>query len=269
MGLIIPQTVHVKAHNFTRKYYEEKGYVVGKIGDIFNVSVNDLPQSSTQKVLVICDFCQKEYNIEYRKFLIQKTNGTCCISCRQVKTEITNLKKYGHKCSLRNEEVLQKSKDTNLKNLGVEYPFQSKSIINKTMESQIKKYGKLGRACNTSSQQIYLNKLFGGKLNHQILPYCVDSFFEKENIILEYDGGGHNLSVKLGKCSKKEFENKELIRMNFLKDLDYKQFHIVSKKDKLPNDYELFNIKNTAFNFLLNKGVYYSYNLETKKVISF
>lgn len=230
----------------------------------------DLPKSSIQKVEVICDFCNKKYEIEYRKYLLQMTNGTACITCRYKKVEITNLERYGNKCSLRNEDVLRKSKQTNLEKLGVEFPFQSKDIINKTIDTQLKRYGRVGRTINTSSQQIYLNNLYDGKLNYFIRPYNIDIFFENEKIICEYDGNGHNMIVKLGRLTEEEFQIKEKNRSAYLQDLGYKEFHIISNKDKLPTDDELIVIKNEAFDYLLNEnGSYYSYNLEKGEITTF
>ena len=54
MGLVLPQTIKIKAHNFTRKYYVLKGYDVGKIGEEFEVNVLDLQMSSTCRVSVRC-----------------------------------------------------------------------------------------------------------------------------------------------------------------------------------------------------------------------
>lgn len=270
IGLILPQFVYVKVHNFTRKYYELKGYTLGKIGEKFLINILDLPASSTQLVSVKCDFCDKVYEIEYRKYLLQNKNGIACSDCRYKKIEITNLERYGNKCSLRNEQILNKSKETNLKKLGVEYPFQSKYILDKIIDIQIKNNGKIGRAVNTSSQQIYLNNLYGGELNYFIKPYCIDIYFKNENIICEYDGGGHNMLVKYGKLTENEFKIKEDGRSDFLQKMGYKEFHIISTTDKLPKDEDLINIKKNAFYYLLNQnGKYYSYNIDTKKIITF
>lgn len=267
MGLILPQTVLVKAHNYTRNFYTEKGYMVGKIGTEFIVDILDLPESSTQKVFVKCDFCGKVYEIEYRRFLTQKNNGTSCSNCRYNKVEKTNLAKYGHRCSLRNPDVLQKSKETSLKKIGVEYPFQSNDILKMCADTQIKKYGRVGRAVNTSKQQIQLHKIYGGKLNYHLYPYHIDILFEEESIALEYDGLGHNLLVKIGKLTQEEFDRKEKIRSNFILDSGYKLFRIIAdKNDNLPNIEELKHIKDVAFKCLLEEDITtYIYNLKTNE----
>lgn len=271
MCLILPQIISIKSHNYTRKYYTEKGYNVGCVGEEFNIHILDLPNSSTQKVKVQCDFCGKIYEIEYRKYILQNTGGTSCSDCRYNKVEATNMVKYGNKCSLRNKEVLSKSKQTNMKKYGVEYPFQNKEILQKTIDAQIKKYGGVGRAINTSSQQKYLHSLYGGELNFYIAPYHADILFEEEKIVFEYDGLGHDMLVKLGKLTREEFEEKEKLRSGYLQNLGYKEFHIIAdKKDKLPNNEYLLKIKDMAFDYLINQnGTYYSYNLYTKEIITF
>lgn len=88
-----------------------------------------------------------------------------------------------------------------------------------------------------SSNQLHLNKLFGGELNGYISYYPVDLLFEEEKIYLEYNGTGHNLSVKMGKISKEEQDEKEIKRYYFLKSKGYRQILFVSlTKRQLPSD---------------------------------
>ena len=58
----------------------------------------------------------------------------------------------------------------------------------------------------TSKQQLYIHSLLGGELNYCTGKCFLDIAFLDEKIYLEYDGGGHDLSVKLGNMSKEEFE---------------------------------------------------------------
>lgn len=50
-------------------------------------------------------------------------------------------KRYGHRCSLKNKAILQKSKDKNLAKLGVEFPLQSKTIQEITRDRYQEKTG--------------------------------------------------------------------------------------------------------------------------------
>ena len=97
--------------------------------------------------------------------------------------------------------------------------------------------------------------------------YFVDIYFPNERIYFEYDGGGHNLGVKTGVITQEIFDKKEFNRTKFLLNHGYKEFRIINtnKKDKLPSDKELLEIKERAFNILLTQGYrIYKYNLITK-----
>ena len=56
MGLIT-KSVKIKWNGFTKQYYEKLGYKYTKIGDEFEVRVEDLQLNSTIKVQCICDGC--------------------------------------------------------------------------------------------------------------------------------------------------------------------------------------------------------------------
>ena len=51
-------------------------------GTEITVSVKDLKPNSSVKVNVICDMCEKEYKVEWKKYLQQNHDGkTYCRSC--------------------------------------------------------------------------------------------------------------------------------------------------------------------------------------------
>src|SRR5690606_10000139 len=68
----------------------------------------------------------------------------------------------------------------------------------------------------------------------------------------EYDGGGHDLSVKLGTISQFEFDKKEKARTYFLFDLGWREIRLVSDSDKLPSDDILTSLIENAKLFLKN-----------------
>ena len=81
MGLI-SETVNVKWHNTTKKYYEDKGYIFTKMGDEFEIKVKDLSKGSNVKVKVYCDCCKKEYELTYYNYKKQNHNGkNYCKTC--------------------------------------------------------------------------------------------------------------------------------------------------------------------------------------------
>ena len=82
MGLI-SKTVKVKWNGANKKHYEASGYVYTKIGDEFEVEVNDLTKTTHTKVKCKCDGCGKDLIWAYDKYnLYVKDNGdTYCRTC--------------------------------------------------------------------------------------------------------------------------------------------------------------------------------------------
>ena len=83
----------------------------------------------------------------------------------------------------------------------------------------------------------------------------LDIAFPEEQIYVEYNGGGHNLQVKLGKLSEKEFKIKEIRRYQYLKSLGWKQIEINSPNDCLPNDEELLSCVLEGINLLKTTNI--------------
>lgn len=137
---------------------------------------------------------------------------------------------------------------------GYEHPFQSTEVQNKSIKTCLEKYGvekasqslKIREKMNmtlckngtqkTSSQQLYLHILYGGEINYPVSYYATDICFPKEKLVIEYDGGGHDLRVILGKLTQEEFDHKEMVRDIVIKKEGYKIMKIKSSKDFLPSD---------------------------------
>ena len=260
------QIICIRVNNFNQEHFKNLGYSFN-LNDFISIPVKHLPSGSGIKIDVECKYCGKTFKKAYRKYLETK-NDLCCNDCRHKKIEKISIQKYGNACSLRNPEVQNKSKEKNMKNLGVQYPFQNKEILEKCRITCINKYGENYRKKVISKQQRYIHSLYGGILNYSEYPYLLDIFFPEELIYFEYDGSGHNLSVKNGECTLEVFLEKEKNRESFLKEKGYKEFRIVSSDDKLPSDEFLLDIKNKAFSILLENGYNkYIYNLNTKTEI--
>ena len=98
--------------------------------------------------------------------------------------------------------------------------------------------------------------------------YSLDIAFPDLEIAISYDGGGHNLSVKLGNKTEEEFNQEEIIRNNILKRNGWKQIHIISINDKLPSDEILLQMLDISkryfkdypnhswFEWLIDDGIY-------------
>ena len=81
--MLISKAVKVKWCPHNKKRYESLGYVFTKMGDEFEVKVEDLTNNSTKRVNCICDNCNKYLFWEYRKYLlyVKEEGKTYCKKC--------------------------------------------------------------------------------------------------------------------------------------------------------------------------------------------
>ena len=139
MGLIIPQIVKVRVNKKMRKYYREKGYEFEKYGDFIEVNVMDLYPGSHTKVKCNCDFCGKETEVEYRKYIKNKNNNKllCCNngSCKGKQIEDICMKKYNVINVSQIQEVKNKKIETCREHFGVDHPFQSNEVQDKSAKT--------------------------------------------------------------------------------------------------------------------------------------
>ena len=197
------------------------------------------------------------------------------------KTRATNLRRYGYVSPSQVHQFKEKAKQTALDNFGVCYPSKTEEIKEKIRETNLLKYGvpytqqspEIRAKANetlckngnqkTSRQQLFLHTLYGGELNFFIKYYATDICFPEEKIIIEYDGGGHDLRVTLGRLTKEEFDQKEIVRNNILKREGYKRINIVSKSDFLPSDTILLQMLSDARNyFQTTSHTWMSYDID-------
>lgn len=160
------------------------------------------------------------------------------------KAKLTSLEHFGVDCPSKSEEIKEKTRMTNIQKYGVEYTMQSPEVRAKANETLCK-----NGTQKTSKQQLYLHSLYGGELNFFVKYYATDICFPEEKLIIEYDGGGHDLRVTLGRLTQEEFNQKEIIRNNIIKREGYKQMRIVSEKDLLPSDSILLQMLSDARNY--------------------
>lgn len=180
------------------------------------------------------------------------------------KIKDTNQIKYGHNSPMGNLSIQEKAMETTILHFGVESPMKSLEIQEKVKQTMIERFGceypmqsdeiikkarktLLGNnSVETSTQQKYLHKLYGGILNYPFERYSLDIFNEDKQIAVEYSGGGHNLSVKLGNLTQEEFEKKELIRKAYIKRGGIKLIEIVTPHDLIPSDEMLLKMYSFA-----------------------
>jgi very-short-patch-repair endonuclease len=180
----------------------------------------------------------------------------------QKKIEETNLIKYGTKSPFGNDGIKQKIIDTNMGKYGVPNPLKLEIIQNKAKEA-LYKYGT--QKC--SKQQFYIAQLLKGKINFPVGNCNVDILLDNK-IICEYDGGGHNLGVKIGCTTVEESVNNERKRDIFLKSKGFKIIRIISNEDLIPTDPILQKMILEGKNYL-NKGhSWITYDIDKKLVNS-
>lgn len=161
------------------------------------------------------------------------------------KIKSTTFKHYGVDCASKSKEIKEKIRKTNLSKYGYSNPMQS-PIIRAKANMTLCKNG----FQKTSKQQLYLHQLYctvmDAKLNFPISYYAVDICFPEEKLVVEYDGGGHDLRVTLGRLTEEEFNRKEIIRNNIIKREGYKQMRVISSHDLLPSDQVLLQMLSDA-----------------------
>lgn len=103
-----------------------------------------------------------------------------------------------------------------------------------------------------SKQQKFISNLVNGKLNYPVSRCQLDIAFPDKMIYIEYDGSGHDLSVKFGDISRDDFYNKEIKRKRYLQNLGWKIIRIISKEDLLPNDEKIIELIQFCEKYLNN-----------------
>lgn len=173
------------------------------------------------------------------------------------KRENTNLQRYNVKYLHQSSIFQEKYRQTNLQRFGVEYPSQSQQIHNKMQQTLYK-----NNTAPTSIQQQYFYHILQEKevdknnikINYPFSHLLLDIVLINEKINIEYNGGGHNLGVKLGSCTIHDFNIKEIKRSRFIRSQGWKQIFIISPHDKIKNytDEEYIKMIYMAKQYLLH-----------------
>lgn len=114
--MIKSETVMIKWNPRIKKHYTMLGYSYTKMGDEFEVKVEDLTKGSNVYVDLVCDYCTKTFPRAWYHHVKQKENDMkkglqdcdCCDDCKNIKVEESNIINYGSKNVMSNEEVYNK-----------------------------------------------------------------------------------------------------------------------------------------------------------------
>ena len=205
---------------------EDIPYIEDNPTNIFSAAI-----SETDIFYVECDYCGEHYQEEAksvrkkrRGFKRQFNNRSYGTVSHDIMNEI-----FKENCS---ECESKKRRESTMLNTGFHHPTEDpnhKIFMNKVFKKH--------NMVPTSRGQRYLAKLFKGELNVNVGFFFVDILL-KNNIIIEYDGGGHNLRVLYGDISQDEFNKREKDRSNFLISKGYKILRFVSPEELFPKNEE-------------------------------
>ena len=223
----------------------------------------DNPAQAQEVKDAMKDTCRNKYGHDYAvqsdeiQNKIKSTNnkiygGDSPFSSEEIrkKSQQTWQKNYGENIEnpFQVESVKEKSKQTMLNNHGVEHALQNRELLNKALDSfQFHGTGPCSRA------QRYINHILNGTLNKRICGSLADIYIEKENIVIEHDGGGHFLGdimngsripIKESLLYEKEREDKIINN-------GYRMIRFIATKDRIPSDEVILNLiegfKNSDF----------------------
>ena len=212
----------------------------------------------------------KDIQDKVKKTLIEKYGVEYTFQSPAIleKARKTNLEKYGFENPMQNQEVLsklvdtlsrrtpeqiaessEKRKKTNLERYGVDTvlrveSYRHKDVINFSADGEARySYG-----------QKYVCDLLGGKLNFKDGLFFLDIYFENEKIYIEWDGGGHWISVYQNKMTMLEFNKRQERRRNLILQSGKKEIRFISRKNRIPSDEVLLNMKDVGFELLQKEG---------------
>lgn len=229
-----------------------------------------------QKVKVRCDGCGREFfqSLYRRKESQASGEGDYCTHCGYIKRKAVFLQMYGVDNPMKVEDIKEKQADTVESIYGCRNVFQNEEIKAKSAKTMRDRYGvsnlmKLpevkeereikrmvslrGKNGPCSRGQHHLWELFGGELNYPLGHYLLDIYDQENHIDIEYDGSGHDLSVKCGNETEKEFRRKETARYYYLKKRGIKQIRFIFKNrhhSRLPCDSLLLQLKDVAYQLI-------------------
>lgn len=142
--MLLSEYAEIRWNSKNKKWFEEKGYHYAGMKTLFVVKVSDLTNGSGAIVKVRCDYCGREYDMRWGRYLEHHSRSCvdkdACIDCCERKAEDTIISKYG---SYREhfEATNNKRIATNIKRYGSENVFGSEIIKERIVEANMQKYG--------------------------------------------------------------------------------------------------------------------------------
>ena len=263
------------------KLAQRTHHIINKLVDIPTCKTCDNTVTFKNFRSGYCTYCSPKCtsNATETKSKIEKTclakygvSHSSRIEGIQEKKKQTWLANYGVDNPFKNKEIQQKYKETMLANHGVDSPSKSEKIRAKQKVTIQALYGvdnvakaeeikqKIAKTLYSngtgpcSKQQKYIHDLIGGELNYPVGRCMLDIAFPEDRVYFEYDGGGHDLSIKLGSVTPEEFKTAAFRRRMFLYKKGWKKICLISRKDFLPTDSTITSIVTKAHSILQERS---------------
>jgi hypothetical protein len=155
--MIINNKIKLKIHSKNIKNLKEK-YPNIKVGEIIDGDISDLSKGSSQLINVSCDYCNKNLEVPYKRYLLT-TKIVKKYSCNNKECSNQKIKdvcqtKYGVDNPFQAEFVKEKSKETIKEKWGVEHQMHVDEVKDKIKETCLEKYG----VDNFTKTEEYLEK---------------------------------------------------------------------------------------------------------------
>ena len=192
-------------------------------------------------------------------------NGPAQIEEFRLKACKTMTEKYGAPYTMQSEILRKKATDTCVDRYGVDCLFKDPDFREAANKVKIERYGE--EYTKTSATQRHLSEIFNCSMNLPIGKYFADLNIGN-SIIVEYDGGFHDGAVKMGYLTKEQFQQKELVREDFIISRGYKIIRIINSLDTTIDDSEYIRIKDNGIELLNNSDYsvyYYDVNTNVKR----
>lgn len=115
--MLLSKEVMIRWNGYTKKWYEEKGYIWTKQNDFFECKIEDVMITSPIKVICKCDYCGREFEKPYRNVFKEREiiNKDCCNNkkCMSKKGIEVNIKLHGVKTFMQTEKGKQEARYRN------------------------------------------------------------------------------------------------------------------------------------------------------------
>ena len=187
---------------------------------------------------------------------------------KEVRTKIAKTLSKNYRGNYTNSLQIPEVRSKCMKSLQDHYgqQYTNPSQVPEIREKQIKSRSENG-SCALSSQQKHLHNLLGGELNYPFKYYFLDIAFPNEKIYIEYNGGGHNLSVKAyHTLTQDEFDEREMQRYFIMKTHNWKLIKLIAPRDKLLSDDILMKIVRQSKKYLRQNHHSINVYLEEDKI---